>query len=287
MHRKAIAVLTRSPDEELLLFYSQFRAQGFDVFCFIDDNSYRIGRCCDVQCIQIVDKECTSRGFSHFAPPYRCSAWDKAIYYFCKLQDNYEHVWFIEDDVLIPSVDTLILVDKKYDHADIISAPSVVNETGRPDGWHWWKHVPSRMPPPPWCRAMVCAVRLSKAVLDAVARFVDANATRLAISNTVTGIYNARAIWRLRKRFARLFGYEVHRKHLKYPFIEFIFHTLAMHENKRIVGAEELKSVVWREAWRAADMLSECLYHPVKDISAHQFYRRQIGERSRSPASPG
>jgi len=282
--KKAIAILARAPVQGLLSFYGQFRAYGFNVFCIIDDNSYRVTQSHQVQCVQINNKECVSFGFSNFAPPYRCAAWDKALYYFCKLHPDYDYVWFIEDDVLIPSVDTLVSIDRKYDYADIISAPYIVNESGRADGWHWWKHVPDEMPPP-WCRAMVCAVRLSNTVLKSVAHFTDANAMRLARSNTVTTIMNSRGIWRLRKRFASLFGYRLHKQHLRYPFIEFTFHTLAMHGRKCIVGAKELESVVWREAWRTADMTTECFYHPVKDISAHEFYRQQIGERPRSPSS--
>jgi hypothetical protein len=284
--KKAIAILTRAPVQGLLLFYSQFRAYGFDVFCIIDDNSYRVTQSHQVQCIRINDIECIASGFFNLAPPYRCAAWDKAVYHFCKLQYDYDYVWFIEDDVLIPSVDTLVSIDRKYDYADIISAPNIVNETGRADGWFWWKHVPDELPPP-WCRAMVCAVRLSNTVLKAVTRFTDANAMRLARSNTVTTIMNMRVIWRLRKRFAKTFGYELHKQHLKYPFIEFIFHTLAMRDSKCIVGADELTAVVWRETWQTADMRIECFYHPVKDISDHEFYRQRIEERYRPPSSRG
>ena len=31
------------------------------------------------------------------------SAWDKAIFYFCRQAKRYAFVWFVEDDVFIPS----------------------------------------------------------------------------------------------------------------------------------------------------------------------------------------
>jgi hypothetical protein len=284
MPKKAIAILTRIPEQESLFFYSQFRDYGFDVFCFIDDNSYEGAQSWQVRCVQISNKECISSGFSNFAPPYKCGAWDKAVYYFSKLNQAYDYVWFLEDDVFVPRVDTLIAIDKRYDYADIISAPTTVNVTGHADGWPWWKHVPGMLPPP-WLRSMVCAVRLSSAVLKAVACFIAVNGAQLARTNSITMISNRRLIWLSRRRLAKLFGYDLHKRHLQYPFIEFIFHTLAMHDHKCIVGAEELMTIVWRAAWRPRDMRSEWIYHPVKELAAHQSYRRQIEERSKFVSS--
>ena len=282
MNKTAIAVLTRVPDQKQLLFYSEFQNHGFEVFFFIDDNEYKVEKCLKARYIQIDEKECIRYGFYNFAPPPKCGAWDKALYYFCRLHNDYANVWFVEDDVFIPNCQTLLDIDRRYGDSDIISAPNIVNRAGLLDDWHWWKHIPDRMLPPPWCKAMVCGVRLSNELLKSVNEFIEAHSTRLRITNEISKLYNTS----VRRRVASLLGFKIKKKHLKYLFIEYIFHTIALHNNKRIVGAEELESIVWRKVWRVQDMNEECLYHPIKDIAAHEFYRVQIRERARSWARP-
>ena len=34
--------------------------------------------------------------------------WDKALYYFTCCENNYEHIWFFEDDVFFYNLDTIL-----------------------------------------------------------------------------------------------------------------------------------------------------------------------------------
>jgi hypothetical protein len=41
-------------------------------------------------------------------------SWDKALYYFCHREGkSYDFLWLIEDDVFIPSVDTLTALNEQ------------------------------------------------------------------------------------------------------------------------------------------------------------------------------
>ncbi len=89
---------------------------------------------------------------------------------------------------------------------------------------------------------MVCAVRLSRALLGALKHFVARDEVRNAACLN----------------------------------IEFVFHTLALHHRLNVVVAEELKGVVWRKDWSVEELQVEGLYHPIKDVNRHPILRRQI-----------
>jgi hypothetical protein len=287
--KRAIALLCARPHPDLLEFFGTFRAHGFDVFCFIDDNRVRVTET-NVRCIQIEDAECARRGFFSFCPDIKkvskCAAWDKALYYFCRMNTEYSFVWFLEEDVFIPSCDTLLAIDEKYGRADIISAPCVINNTGSTSGWYWWKHVPGRILPPPWGKAMVCALRLGAPILRAVDCFVQQYALSMHLTNIVIMLVNAMnsrvsdgmIIARLPSR--RL-GYYLKNqtRPLKYPFIEFIFHTIALRDRKTIASARELETIVWKKEWDACEMDVDQLYHPVKKLDKHSIYRNALKEK--------
>ena len=53
---------------------------------------------------------------------------EKALYYFCTHDIDFDHIWFIEDDVFIPNITTIDYLDNKYPHGDLLCASnSVVN----------------------------------------------------------------------------------------------------------------------------------------------------------------
>lgn len=274
-----IAVLTITPSDELLEFYSGFVRLGYRVIIIIDDNNFKLNdahlkvKNTGLSLIQIEERECRSPGTFNFLASARkrggCAAWDKALYYFCCRDLSSDNVWLIEDDVFIPSHKIIVTIDRKYGHADIISADNIVNRHGAlDDGWPWWRLVPKTIVPPPWAHSMVCAVRLSRNMLAALNCFIRTNNNRLRFINTiismikVTGLLRHKSLWRKRL------------------YIEYIFHTLTLHNQLTVIKAQELSGVVYRNEWNVSTMNSGTIYHPLKDSDLHYRYRKILNQDS-------
>lgn len=251
--RKAIVLLTFRPQASQVDFYRHFEGLGYEFFVMVDDNELDTSNW-NARLLQIDDAVCAERGFKHFNPVIRkpSSAWDKALYYFSSVDCTYEHVWFIEHDVFLTSHDVLSGIDQTYPDADILSEGNEVNLHGNRDTqlWWWWPFVPDALPAP-WAHSMVCAVRLSRTMLTAVDNLVKANGDALSDGwdgNWVT----------------------------KCPFIEFVFHTLALHKGMKVVTPPEMRGVVWRKDWSPQELATEGFYHPVKDVESHPNLRQTV-----------
>lgn len=279
---KAIVLLCLRPHERQVSFYSGFAARGYDVYLVIDDNAWQGPLPAGVRRVQIDDALCAAQGFHGLNPevkkPSGCSAWDKAVCHFSRDGTAYDAVWLIEDDVFVPSLDTIEAIDRRHGAADVVSASHSVNRSGELLSWEWWQYVPRRVLPLPWAASMVCAVRVSGPLLGHVGQLLRTR--RAAIRD---------AGW-ARKWLYRASRYllpELARRYLqyrRYPFIEFLFHTVAVHHGMAVVAAEELRGIVWRQDWQAADMHPRGLYHPVKDRDLHDTLRSQLRALHPGPA---
>jgi hypothetical protein len=246
--KNAVVLLTVRPNLNQVEFFRQIEREHLDLFVVADDNGFDKSGYGYLRWIQIDDAFCREAGFRRFNPmiykTFECSAWDKALYYFSCVNTSYDNVWIIEEDVFISRPDTIAKLDRKYGEADIISAANNVNHTGELDSWYWWQRIPVNALPLPWAWSMVCGVRLSRALLGAVKTFVGREEVR-----------NAECL-----------------------NIEFVFHTLALHQNLKVVTAEELKGVVWRKDWSLEELLPEGFYHPIKDVQRHAVLRQQLAQ---------
>jgi predicted O-methyltransferase YrrM len=244
--KNAVVLLTVRPNKGQVDFFRQMERENLDLFVLADDNQVDGAAYEGIRLIQIDDRLCRDKGFRRFNPmipkPFECSAWDKALYYFSSVNHSYDNVWIVEEDVFVSSPDTISRLDTKYGEADIISAANNVNEAGELESWFWWRHIPVDALPLPWAWSMVCGVRLSRAALQAVKEFVALEETQ-----------NASCL-----------------------NIEFVFHTLALHQGLKVVVAEELKGVVWRKDWSTPELLGDGLYHPIKDVERHAVLRKEI-----------
>jgi hypothetical protein len=270
----AIAVLTVSPSDDLLEFYSGFVRLGYRVFVVIDDNNCKLDNAevkvkyAGVSLIQFEDYECRGAGFFNLTATLkkRCSAWDKALYYFCSRDLSHDHVWFIEDDAFVPNHEIILTIDRKYRKADIISAQNVVNKYGvldDQDGWPLWRLVPKNILPPPWAHSLVCIVRLSRKMLTAFDSFIHSNKNKLRFTNAVIKVAG---LLRQKSLSPKKF------------FIEFTFHTLALHNQSSVIKAQELSGVVYRKQWDVSEMNSGTIYHPLKDRDLHSRYRKILDQ---------
>jgi hypothetical protein len=253
----AIALLTFEPTENQIRFYRRFKHEGYDVFIVVDNNNYA-RKDSGIKLIKIDDSLCASEGFVNLNPiitmktQRSCSAWDKALYYFTKIDGAYQNIWFIEDDVFVPAVQTIVKMDRKYGEADIISNANTINKTGELESWYWYKFIPPERLPLPWASSMVCAVRLSRSLLRCVDSFLSLNKDFQSNEKEMVG---------------------------SYLFIEYIFHTLALHNNLKVVVANELSGVVLHKSWQPQDINNDCLYHPLKTRFLHEVYRNTFARR--------
>ena len=303
----AIAVLTVRPSDDLLEFYSGFLRLGYRVFIVIDDNNFKLDNAAvkaqnaGVSLIKFESSECRRAGFFDLTVlPSRgyglsnCSAWEKALYYFCCRDLSHDNVWFIEDDVFVPNHEIILTMDRKYGKADIISAENVVYKDGVLDDgehWPWWKHVPKTILRPPWAHSMVVAVRLSRKILTAFDDLIRRNKNKIRFVNTLnksTLYFINIVMWRVMKVVDLLRGrqnswswknswsskYFV----IKFFFIEYTFHTLALHNQLSVIKAQELSGVVWRKEWDVSEMNSGTIYHPLKDRDLHNRYRKILNQ---------
>lgn len=250
----AILLLTFRPTQLLLSHYQTFLRFGYDVYVVVDDIDFPFDEG-QLQVVRVDDETCIKAGFRHLNPVIKtrsdCSAWDKAIYFLSHIKQDYAHVWLIEDDVFVPGGQALARMDNKYGEVDIIGREFILNASGEKSSWPHWQRIPQDLLPLPWARCLVCAVRLSQRVIQ------ETSALVVAFNNHE----NLSPVGKVRDAFKRWSG---ETKPRTSPFIEFIFHTTALHRGYPVVEAEELQGLRWRKDWSAANFDDSCLYHPIK-----------------------
>lgn len=209
----------------------------------IDDNSYEIpnydGK---IPIIQIDNTECETNGFKNtvtYCKDQACSR-DKALYYFCKLETDYRYIWFIEEDVFIPSKMTIPYLDDKYSVGDLITSAHDIIET-TDHSWYYAKRAFeefSEYYAPPYAKSLVCAIRVSRKMMEYIEEYAD--------------FYNT-----------------LH-------FCEILFNTLAMKNDLEIIIPEELSTILFQNVWKTNYIDRTYLYHPIKDMFIQSEYRKQI-----------
>ena len=237
----AISLLCRSPNIIWLNFLNNF--YQYDIFIFIDDNTKDYANLFNIKnskltIIQIPDDYCKSHGYyNSLIPtgnvPNKPLSWDKALFYFCRLNKSYEYVWFIEDDVFVLKEDIFKKIDN-YNNADLCVPFNDINTTGSHEGWTHWHMLDSKFSLP-WCRSMVCACRLSKRLLEEVKGYVD--------------------------------------NHKILLYHEFMFNTIAYQKGFSIECPQELSTIEYNTPWNENNLNLEKMYHPIKDINLHHKLR--------------
>jgi hypothetical protein len=241
----ALAFLTWQPANETIRFAAQLASDipSIDVHIVVDDDRYSIptDTASDIQFLQFDETVCLKYGFltgNTFGTDKDCSAWDKALYYFSRANHQYDFVWFFEHDVFIPSTQAFRAVHELYaKNSDLVSAKVKYNRNGDISSWFHAYLLETEFVLP-WSYAMVCALGVSRRVLSAV---------------------NEYAQWR---------------GHI--AFIEFLFHTLALHKrNMIVVTPTELSTIVYRKAYifRSIKQAPNNWWHPVKNLSEQEQWR--------------
>lgn len=215
-----------------------------NIYICIDNNDYNIpnydGK---IKIIKINNNMCENEGFKNTHSYIRGStSREKALYYFYKNNINYNHIWFIEEDVFIPTIETIKNIDIKYPNQDLLVRDHDIIYIKKYD-WHWNlvnKQLSNKINLPyAWCKgAGICAIRCSKKFLE--------------------------CIFNHALKYKTLF------------FCEVMFNTIALHNNLIVKDIKELKTIKWRKenGWLKHKININNLYHPVKSIEKQYQLRK-------------
>jgi prepilin-type processing-associated H-X9-DG protein len=232
-----ICFLTVRPNKLFIEFCEKLANKDYDVYICVDDNMYEVPTHSErIKIIKIDNKLCERHGFKGsvlWLDGNACSR-DKALYYFCHKKLKYEYMWFIEEDVFIPTIHTIKLMDEKYKHGDLLSASHNI-KNDRTTEWHWKRVFRQIRIPLPYASSMICAVRVSDKLLHTIHNYA--------------------------KKYKNLF------------LDETLFNTLALHNKLVVITPPELSGIHFRYDWKPHEIESTHLYHPIKDIDVQYAYR--------------
>jgi hypothetical protein len=251
----AIVFLTVNPKQNTISFALEVKESlGYDVFLVVDDNSCML-EIEDLHIIQMNDDRTKPYINSNIGDDTthikkNPIAMDKFLFAFCENYLDYDFVWVFEDDVFIPSVNTIQKLQNNYGNFDLVT-PNHFIKTDKVPNWHWpsiFNLFPDREEP--FYFSMVCAMGLSRNMLEAIKKFSNENQT--------------------------LF------------YIEVMFNTLAEDNNLKIIDAFELKSIVWMGHWGIDEflLLPNNVFHPRKDIDNHFRLRGAVNSLSLTNYKP-
>ena len=263
--KNAIVFFTYQPPKELFDFASKLKNNNYDIFVSINDNDYILPEYDkNINIIKLDETEVKNQGYfnSNINVNGVCSR-DKAFYYFNRVNNtNYKHIWFIEEDVFIPTTSTIANIDKKYKDQDFMSNSYYVVDRDinnlnkfninkdlffqyydNHDFFEGGMFVNiEKYFEFPWLKAMTCVLRVSKKYLKEVDNFVI--------------------------------------KHKTLIFDEILFVTLALHKNLSIVTPIELSPVVYRcEDYNpyCNHFREDYIFHPIKDFNLQKKIRLKYG----------
>jgi hypothetical protein len=245
--KKCIAIICRQPQLSWLYFLNAF--ENYDIFFIIDDNQtdYNImykSLFPQINFIQIDEKVCQDAGFNNSSTALGFKtviAWDKALYFFSQINKDYEHMWFIEDDVFFYNENTILTIDTNYPESDILSQSyeGGINIDGKRDDWHWSLIIPHiRDIKPPYYSTIICAVRMSKSLMMCINEYVTKN----------------KSIF----------------------YIESFFSTIAKSNNLIYDNPLELRTIISSRRWDFDELNRVNLFHPIKNVVDHVNLRRLL-----------
>jgi hypothetical protein len=249
----------------------------YDIFVSINDNNYIIPEY-DINAITIIkldENEVKNAGYFNSNNNIReqVTSRDKAFYYFNRVNHtDYKHIWFIEEDVFIPTTKTISNIDNKYPDCDYMSNTYFIvdndinnldnfnninkecpfvkySENSFYESWAFNDYNLIKYYGFPWLKGMTCAIRVSKNFLKHIDIFAI--------------------------------------KHKTLIIDEVLYLTLSVHNNLSIINPIELSTIVFRcdfnsmdkitnyLYWNLNDIKENYLFHPIKDLKFQNQLRLQ------------
>ena len=240
---RAIVFLSVYPVESMIRCAENLCVEGYHVYILMDDNDKPVPDhdASKVTLVRYAVGIAESAGYTNSVlwVKDRASARCKALYHFAHLPHTYDAVWMIEEDVFIPSKNTIRHLDELYTKGDLLCTGNEINTTGELASWPWWEKIKDKIALP-WSKSMICAIRVSPSMLKAI----DTYAT----------------------------------KHKTLLFDEAMFTTLALHNTLSIINPPELANIVyWNRQWDVNEFKPFHLYHPMKNWDEHVQYKKKMG----------
>jgi len=239
MNKYIIAFLTVKPPKLFFEFIKELKKPNYDIYVIIDDNNYKIKEIYNnINIIYINTNESEMIGFksSVFNKNNIACSRDKALYYFSHKVTNYDYIWLIEEDVFIPTTQTIFNIDNKYNDNiyDLLVSKHDVYNTKQYD-WLWSYVYKQTNIGLPYACAMICAIRCSKKLIISISKYAENNKS-LFLDET-------------------------------------LFNTIAEHNNLNVKIISELSNIIWKKNWEKEEINNYNLYHPIKDINIQFSYR--------------
>lgn len=218
----------------------------YTFFVFIDENSQDISifekEYQNIKFVKIRDALCREKGYKNMTYSITKTpvAWDKSVYYFCEVDDSYDYIWFVEDDVFIPNPEAIHYLDNKYKNYDLLTKENNISMSYDRKDWHW--HLGINNAPLPLFASLVCTLRVSKKLLNIVKNYAHT--------------------------FKKLF------------FLEIMFPTLSAHNKLKNKIVPELATIIYRFPWEDKGNLirKNFLYHPIKDLEVQKIYYETLNK---------
>ena len=242
----SISFLTRNVNEILLKFAENIQniySTTHKVYIFTDNKIPKNIKSKNVKIVYVPSHKCKNKGFIKLLFGFgSVTAWDKAFFYFYdrskkSYKKPFSHYWFIEDDVFIPSINTINNIDILYPQSDLLTASNNIYITYQND-WHW--HLAKDKIGLPWANSMVCACRLSNKLLLLV------------------------------------FNYIIKNKHALYHEFFFntlaLHNNLSVHTPKELYNIFYRNNWTFEDVKNNRDSL----FHPVKDLNIHIEWRKKL-----------
>ena len=279
----AIVFFCFRPSKEIFDFAKLLKNNEYDIFVSINDNNHIIPEydATSITIIKLDETEVKNAGYFNSNHNIRSevSSRDKAFYYFNKMNDtNYKHLWFIEEDVFIPTRKTISDIDKKYPEGDYManSYYTVDDNINNIDNFNninknfpfvqynkqhnfyesflFIEHDLKKYFKFPWLKGMTCAIRVSSNFLKHIDIFATTYKTLI--------------------------------------IDEILYPTLSLHNNLIQINPIEFSTIVYRRDynvpgkpylftdnvtnyfyWNYTDIREDYLFHPIKELDLQNYLR--------------
>ena len=160
------------------------------IFIMVDNNDTKLPNKIDnINILQIDDQKCINLGYKNASATLKKNpvTWDKVFYYFSNIDTNFNHIWFVEEDVFVPKFDYFSNIDKKYPNVDLICKNHIAHKNDN-QNWHWSRAKGNI--PKPWFRSILCCHRQSRRNLQKVKEYVDKNGKLLFLEFFINTLAN-------------------------------------------------------------------------------------------------